>query len=276
MSILIVLTYFLQMSSSPTSPATPFSPPRSAQTPSAAGSKSFFVENERLRNLDKINEESVNTHVAPDSSIVLDPAPPPRKSFSNESNHKRVDSGNNSLPDLPLPSPPPPVLPKQIIPSPDLPPPPPPVLPKVLRTNSTTSEQSDSSIKGDEYVPSPPPPVLPKRTSVDGSIRNGLTTSDGCSNDRYSLPCHSSRSESQTSSHELPLPPPPVSPKSSLYSTGDFRLGEPELHFPPPPSYSPGISVIDTKETQSTPTAFPSPPPPPPRTFQSAEMSTRM
>lgn len=223
-----------------------------------------------MRNLDQISEEGEVKTARTKPSLVLDPAPPPRKSFSNP--NKINAPTDDALPELPLPSPPPAVLPKQIFPSPDLPPPPPPVVPKVLRTNSTTSVQSATSVKNetsrDENDRLPPPPVSPKNF-----MKNGETTTNR--NSFPPPPPDADFSQSEMSNDELPLPPPPVSPKTGLYSTNDHQKDKPEIHFPaPPPHFSNNVPGV--REQGSIPPPPPLPPLPPPLPGQNSNVSTKM
>ena len=181
---------------SPTSPPTPFSPSRTAQTPHS-GLKSFFVENEKLRNLDNIQEEDAVKQSKKGATLVLDPAPLPRKSFSSQAAYsvppppsslprvpriEMADTNENEnlspmpqeepsrngldAPQRPLravsPPPPPPPLQRSDSPSfdEDFPLPPPPMLPSPEEDVSPSSNK-----KGKPEIHFPPPPSLPTNNS---------------------------------------------------------------------------------------------------------------
>lgn len=163
--------------------------------------KSFFVENEKLRNLDNIKEEEEIKHSNKSSLLVLDPAPPSRRSFSTQ----RTPEVNAV-------------------------PPTPPSLPKVLRIDSTNTRDDEKSSpeattheevarngldtphghSPDGLSPPPPPP----------NFRPDSSTPDD------ELP--------------LPPPPPPILPSpDEQISPSGLKKGKPEIYFPPPPPIPP-------------------------------------
>ena len=191
----------ISQAKSPTSPPTPFSPLKSAQTPHS-GPKSFFVENEKLRNLDNIREDDESKDSKKDTPLVLDPAPPTRKSFGNQGPNPPQQS--NSVP-----------------------PPPPPSLPKVLRIEQANSADNEISPLSSQE----PPP------NSQEAPRNGLDLPQYLPRALSPpppppLPLQSPGSQSPND--DLPLPPPPMlSPGEEMFS--DHKKGKPEIHFPPPP-----------------------------------------
>ncbi|XP_028394814.1 amyloid beta A4 precursor protein-binding family B member 1-interacting protein-like [Dendronephthya gigantea] len=197
---------------SPTSPPTPFSP-RTAQTPHS-GPKSFFVGNEKLRNLDNIREEGDTNHS--NKPLVLDPAPPARRSFSNQ--------GNNSVPRPP---------------SPPLPPSLPPSLPNVLRI-----EPADTN---EEEIPSPSrnglePPQNPPRGLTPPPPPPPLQRPDSPSfNDDFPLP----------PPPMLPSPNDEISPGDPRKGKPEIHFPPPPpIHAnnsgPPPPPPPPPLPVNST------------------------------
>ncbi|CAB4026251.1 Hypothetical predicted protein, partial [Paramuricea clavata] len=213
----------VEQAQSPTSPPTSFSPSRTAQTPHS-GLRSFFVENEKLRNLDNIKEEDEVKHSNKGAPLVLDPAPPPRKSFSNQGANSVAppNQGRNSVP-----------------------PPPPPSLPKVLRIAPTDTNSSPSTRS--------PPPI-----SQEEAPRNGLDTPQYPPRGITPPPPPPpplQRPDSPSFNEDFPLPPPPMLPSPDEgTSSSDHKKGKPEIHFPPPPP-------LPANNCGSGP---PPPPPPPP------------
>ena len=158
------------------------------------------MENEKLRNLD-IREDDEDKLSKKDAPLVLDPAPPARKSFSNQGTNSidRPHQGNSAPPPLPPP------------------------LPQVLRIKPPDAEisslSSQSPLNSQEAqrngleLPqnpprglTPPPPPPPPLQSPGSQSPNG----------------------------DLPLPPPPMlSPNDEIFN--DHKKGKPEIHFPPPP-----------------------------------------
>ena len=147
--------------------------------------------------MDNIREEGDTNHA--NKPLVLDPAPPARRSFSNQ--------GNNSVPR----------------------PPPPPSLPKVLRIEPADAKE--------EEIPSPstqsPPWTSAEETPINGleppqDPPRGLTPPPP--------PPPLQRAGSPSFNEDFPLPPPAMlgSPDDEI-SPGDLKKGKPEIHFPPPP-----------------------------------------
>lgn len=284
----------------PVSPDTPSGHSAGVATPNTLDPKPFTIDNHVMQPLEEEADEKKETlsskpgEVVPQHSLVLDPPPLPRKSFSKkkeeEAVHPKADNNENKGDEedseigtrhrssrrsrrTRSQSPPPPP-----------PPPPPPSLPSEHRGMTGRNETSDQNSNTSSHTEqarkssSPPPPVPPKtslsRSSSHCSDHSDLPRTSSSISDHEVFP----RNSSSASDHEVfPRPssnfsdhgvlPRPASTDQEVF--GDLLLPPPsrllstslqEMPPPPPTGEIPEDADVDL-------------PPPPPEVLFKEKLS---